>query len=107
MIRTHTKFSLQVPCMFDITFRKNILNILSSAGFHDCVGGCDGCLNLVNPQNAGLDITVTALEQIYQTNVLGAGIVLSRADFWSLSSIAGVNAGIKNANYRCPEGFPL
>lgn len=21
--------------------------------FHDCVGGCDGCLNLRNPSNAG------------------------------------------------------
>ena len=24
--------------------------------FHDCVGGCDGCLNLNNPSNAGMFI---------------------------------------------------
>ena len=23
--------------------------------FHDCVGGCDGCLNLEDPDNAGLE----------------------------------------------------
>jgi hypothetical protein len=24
-------------------------------GFHDCVGGCDGCINLDNDDNAGLE----------------------------------------------------
>lgn len=24
--------------------------------FHDCVGGCDGCLNLRNPSNAGMSL---------------------------------------------------
>ena len=76
-------------------------------GFHDCVGGCDGCLNLANPQNAGFDSVVAAVEEVYVSNVLDAGIVLSRADFWSLSAIAAVNAGIRNANAGCPEDDAL
>ena len=26
--------------------------------FHDCVGGCDGCLNVNDPDNAGLEVRV-------------------------------------------------
>eukprot|EP00121_Abeoforma_whisleri_P016164 Awhi_evm1s14843 len=30
--------------------------------FHDCVGGCDGCINLNNPENNGLGPIVDTLE---------------------------------------------
>ena len=34
-------------------------------GFHDCVGGCDGCLNVDNDSNAGLADVVADLEVLY------------------------------------------
>jgi hypothetical protein len=34
-------------------------------GFHDCVGGCDGCVNQDNPDNAGLGPIISELEIIY------------------------------------------
>ena len=36
--------------------------------FHDCVGGCDGCLNTDNEDNAGLAPLVAAYEEIYQVD---------------------------------------
>ena len=59
--------------------------------FHDCVGkflmtslhfyiflfflgGCDGCLNVNNPDNAGLETVVADLEAIYQAEGLNETI---------------------------------
>lgn len=62
-------------------------------GFHDCVpggdlqGGCDGCVDLSNPDNAGLDIPINAIQPIvdkYATPEYG----LSRADIWALAALA-------------------
>ena len=39
-------------------------------GFHDCVGGCDGCLNVDNDSNAGLSGIVATLEDLYTDEVL-------------------------------------
>ena len=66
-------------------------------GFHDCVGsdGCNGCLDLTNPDNSGLTFATNYLEPIYQD--YGA-TVLSRADFWALSAITAVELGIDIAN---------
>ena len=36
--------------------------------FHDCIGGCDGCLNFNNKDNAGLQEAVNSLETIYIKN---------------------------------------
>ena len=30
--------------------------------FHDCVGGCDGCINIDNPHNAGLQDAIDGME---------------------------------------------
>ena len=38
-------------------------------GFHDCVGGCDGCLNVDNDSNAGLSGIVATLEDLFNDEV--------------------------------------
>jgi len=53
-------------------------------GFHDCVGGsCDGCVDLTNPDNNGLQEIIQRLEpfvDFYST-------VLTRADVWALGAL--------------------
>ncbi len=47
--------------------------------FHDCIGGCDGCININDKDNAGLGHIVKSLENIYITRNLNS--MLSRYDF--------------------------
>ena len=63
-------------------------------GFHDCVGGCDGCINLNNASNNGLTDIITFLEAIYASY----NTVMSRADFWQLASITATEMGIDRNN---------
>jgi hypothetical protein len=64
------------------------------AGFHSCVGGCHGCLNLNEGENRGLDGIVNKLEQLYEELGLAeAGV--SRADFWALAATVAVEIGVK------------
>merc|ERR1719397_861826 len=69
--------------------------------FHDCVGGCDGCLNVADPDNAGLEALVAGLEEIYQSEELGE--VLSRADLWALLGVWAVQQTIDNSNEDCED----
>merc|ERR1711913_12658 len=55
--------------------------------FHDCVGGCDGCLNVNNHDNAGLADLVASLDTLYLANSYDS--LLSRADFWALAGEFG------------------
>merc|ERR1712038_26988 len=67
--------------------------------FHDCVGGCDGCLNVNDPDNAGLEDLVTALEAVYQSE--GLNDTISRADMWALLGIWAVQQTIDKSNDEC------
>jgi len=67
--------------------------------FHDCVGGCNGCLNVDNHDNGGLSDLVEQLETLYEDE--GYSSLISRADFWALAGIAAVEKGIENANEDC------
>jgi len=69
-------------------------------GFHDCVGGCDGCLNVDNDSNAGLSDIVGTLEDVYTDVTNGFNTMMTRADFWAISTVATVDAGIKTANFK-------
>jgi len=60
--------------------------------FHDCVGGCDGCININNDSNAGLDTAITIMENVYST-ITAAGIVISRADLWAIGGRAAADYG--------------
>jgi len=57
-------------------------------GFHDCVGGCDGCVDLLNPDNKGLDVPINILSDIV-TNC--AVLNITRADIWALSAMVSVD----------------
>ena len=54
--------------------------------FHDAVGGMDGCVDMSDPDNAGLDLPIAALETV----VARHRDVLSRADIWALAALVGV-----------------
>lgn len=68
-----------------------IAKLLRSA-FHDCMGGCDGSLNLTNGANRGLEGLALELNKAYSFAInsqqnpssFAAFNKLSRADFWVL-----------------------
>lgn len=55
-------------------------------GFHDCIGGCDGCVDLTDPDNNGLDIPINSLNSIVSK---WKDDVISRADIWALATLVG------------------
>merc|ERR1719266_1926070 len=69
--------------------------------FHDCVGGCDGCLNVNDPDNAGLEDLVSDLEAVYQSE--GLNTTISRADMWALLGIWAVQQTIDKSNEECED----
>jgi len=73
--------------------------------FHDCVGGCDGCVNIENDSNNGLADLIAALDLVYTENKFG-DIPLSRADHWAIMGIWAVQTTIDNAvsnGYNVPD----
>jgi len=65
-------------------FKYVVMPTVVRFGFHSCVGGCDGCINLNDPNNYGLQRAISPLETTYayyKNNV-------TRADFWSFAMIA-------------------
>ena len=56
--------------------------------FHDCVGSCDGCLNLDNLDNLGLEPAYNEISDLYNSNFRATGI--SRADFIALAGVVAV-----------------
>ena len=66
--------------------------------FHDCVGGCDGCINRDNPDNAGPMLeTLTVVDSIYDSLYRD---YMSRADFYILTAVTGLEEALRfnNAN---------
>ncbi len=74
--------------------RKNLSVNRFSPGFHDCVGGCDGCINIDSPHNAGLDLAIEIMENVYQ-DVESDGVVVSRADVWAICGRASAEFGME------------
>jgi len=77
--------------------------------FHDCVGGCDGCINRDNPDNAGfmfdsLDVMDRVYEKKYKSE-------MSRADFYILTGVTALEESLKfnnanlTSNYLRPVKF--
>lgn len=56
--------------------------------FHDCIGGCDGCIDLDNHDNAGIEPSINALEPIVFRHAIDG---VTRADIWALSSIVATD----------------
>lgn len=70
-------------------------------GFHDCVGGCNGCINLGLADNKGLEFIISALDEIYYA--FGFNQLVSKADFWALGAVVAVELGIsKGDTTKCP-----
>jgi len=71
-------------------------------GFHDCVGGCDGCINMDNPDNAGLMEAIEPLHPIYKEFEHS----YSRADIWALATLVACDMSVLDDR---PEGlkFPM
>jgi len=65
------------------------------------VGGCDGCVNLADPDNKGLEDIVRELEALRRAHFEGKGKMMSRADFWTLAGMVGVEVGIEVNNAVC------
>ena len=59
-------------------------------GFHDCVGGCDGCVDLSNPDNNGL---LEPIEAIYPIVEQFKGSY-SRADVWALATLVSADLSL-------------
>jgi hypothetical protein len=68
-------------------------------GFHDCAGGCNGCINTNNPSNAGLLFAVQTLNDAYYQN--GYNNIVSLADFYALATTVSIKAAVQLSNrYR-------
>ena len=59
-------------------------------GFHDCIGGCDGCVDLLNIDNKGLDIPIALLDPIVTKYAIHN---VTRADIWALAALKGAEVG--------------
>lgn len=71
--------------------------------FHDCVGGCDGCINRNNPDNSGfLFDTLDVLDQIYEDSYIAD---MSRADFYILSAVTGLEESLNFNNVNLTSNF--
>jgi hypothetical protein len=60
-------------------------------GFHDCVGGCDGCIDLLNNDNVGLDIPMNVLQPIVDEHAING---VTRADIWALAALLGAEQSL-------------
>ncbi len=62
--------------------------------FHDCISGCNGCINMKNPDNKGLKGIIRQSERIYDkymdSKFYGRATPLSRSDFWTIMSYRAV-----------------
>jgi Peroxidase len=69
--------------------------------FHDCVGGCDGCVDMSNLDNRGLDTPINVLRPIVTKNT--GNTPLTRADIWALAGLTAAG----NAQESTSVAFPL
>jgi hypothetical protein len=69
--------------------------------FHDCVGGCDGCVDLSNPSNFGLHVPVNALAPI----VKQSANFLTTGDVWALAGLVSVKQSQVNTSFAFPLQF--
>ena len=80
-------------------------------GFHDCVGGCDGCVDLSNPDNNGLLEPIEEIAPIVEV----FKNQYSRADVWAMATMVSAEMSLgkldDDGNFvsEAPDGitFPL
>ena len=59
-------------------------------GFHDCVGGCNGCVDLSNPDNKGLLEPIEHLASLVDT----FKDRYSRADVWAMATLVAADKSL-------------
>jgi len=59
-------------------------------GFHDCVGGCDGCVDLENPDNNGLLEPIEEIAPIVEA----FKSQYSRADVWAMATLVSADKSL-------------
>jgi Peroxidase len=69
--------------------------------FHDCVGGCDGCVDLSDPANFGLQIPIQALEPV----VKNAGAFMTIGDVWALAGLVAARVSQHDTFAQFPLQF--
>jgi Peroxidase len=69
--------------------------------FHDCVGGCDGCVDLANPSNFGLELPVDALAPIVEHNKK----FLTTGDVWALAGLVAAGKSQENTTFKFPLNY--
>jgi len=87
-------------------YRPLLANMVRLA-FHYCVGdsGCDGCIDMSHPDNAGLDLSVDYLEEKAPA-WLEAG--LSKADLYALGAMVAANMALGNNGWDTDlSGFEI
>jgi len=79
-------------------YRPLLANMVRLA-FHYCVGdsGCDGCIDMSHPDNAGLELSVDYLDQKAPA-WLESG--LSKADLYALGAMVAANMALGNAGWE-------
>jgi len=79
-------------------YRPLLANVVRLA-FHYCVGdsGCDGCIDMSHPDNAGLELSVDYLEDRAPA-WLESG--LSKADLYALAAMVAANMALGNAGWE-------
>lgn len=84
----------------DIRTQPSTASTIVRLSFHDCVGGCDGCINIGNPSNAGLEDAIAIMEDVY-TTVKNDNIDITRADLWAIGGRAAADYGMEGMpNHR-------
>jgi len=67
--------------------------------FHDCVGGCDGCVDMTNPDNAGLQSPIDVLNAFVQKY---GSQGLTRPDIWALAAVVASDVSEESAGTVFP-----
>lgn len=69
--------------------------------FHDCTGGCDGCVDLDEIKNRGLELPISELQPIVDKY----DALLSRADVWAMSALVGADVSQPRNGFRVDFEF--
>ena len=71
--------------------------------FHDCVGGCDGCINRNNPDNFGFMFdSLDVMDKLYDG---GYKQVMSRADFYILTGVTALEESLQFNNVNLTSSY--
>lgn len=72
-------------------------------GFHDCVGGCNGCVDMTNPDNKGLQEPIDAIYPL----VVKFKDSYSRADIWAMATLVSADLAVvgRSHGYHFPMSY--